>query len=222
MDGHNYRLIIFDWDGTLSDSAAQIVGAMQQTITALDLPVRDDDAIRQLIGLGFEDGLRLLYPDQDPRTLRRMIEDYRQTWVGRVAHGGEPPLFSGALAALETLADAGLPMAVATGKSRAGLRRSLGHHAEVRRLMAASRTADETANKPHPQMLVELLEEFGLQAEQALMVGDTDYDVEMAKAIGMDAVAVTCGAHPVGRLVSAEPTAMLPAVADLPGWLRAG
>ena len=174
MDGFKYRLIIFDWDGTLSDSAAQIVSSMQRAVAALDLPPRADDDFRQMIGLSFEEGLGRVYPDH-----------------------------------------------IATGKSRVGLDRSLQHHRAVRRLVHATRTADETANKPHPLMLEELLARFEVPVSEALMVGDTEFDVAMARALGMDAVGVTCGVHPPERLVAAGALALLPDVAALSGWLGA-
>lgn len=221
MDGHNYRLIIFDWDGTLSDSAAQIVSSMQRAVAALNLPPRADDDFRQMIGLGFEDGLGRVYPDHDIPTLIQLIEGYRRQWLGQMGEVGEPPLFEGSITALQQLANQGHALSIATGKSRVGLQRSLQHHGEVRRLMEATRTADETANKPNPLMLTELLAHFEVPADQALMVGDTEYDVAMARAIGMDAVGVTCGVHSPERLQSAGARALLPDVAALPAWLRA-
>jgi phosphoglycolate phosphatase len=219
MDGYNYRLIIFDWDGTLSDSAAQIVSSMQRAVAALDLPPRADDDFRQMIGLSFEDGLGRVYPDHDTPTLIRLIQGYRRQWLGQMGEQGEPPLFAGALPALQALAAEGRTLAIATGKSRVGLQRSLQHHREVRRLMDATRTADETANKPHPLMLEELLDLFEVPASEALMVGDTEFDVVMAGALGMEAVGVTCGVHSPERLLAAGARALLPDVAALPKWL---
>lgn len=222
MDGLKYRLIIFDWDGTLSDSAAQIVSSMQRAVAALDLPPRADDDFRQMIGLSFEDGLGQVYPDHDTAALIRLIQGYRRQWLAQMGEEGEPPLFAGALPALQTLASAGHTLAIATGKSRVGLQRSLVHHRDLGQLMAATRTADETANKPHPLMLEELLAHFEVPASAALMVGDTEFDLAMAAAVGMDAVGVTCGVHPPERLLAAGARALLPDVAALPGWLTAG
>lgn len=213
------KLIIFDWDGTLADSAAMIVGAMQRAITALQLPPRPDEAIRELIGLSLEDGLRVLYPDADIAHIRRLLDHYRAQWLS--AGAGEAPLFAGGLEALRVLHGDALRLAVATGKSRRGLDRSLAHHVDVRELLVNSRTADETASKPHPRMLLELLADEGLRAEQALMVGDTEYDIAMARAIGMPALGVTCGVHAPQRLRAAGALTLLEGVADLPRWLRA-
>lgn len=217
MADRNYQLLIFDWDGTLSDSAALIVDNMQAAITALDLPPRPDELIRELIGLGLNEGLAILYPEMDIPTLRQLLDQYR----GHALSAGpaEAPLFPGALTALEAMAAGDFVLTVATGKSRAGLRRSFAHHPEVRQLMRDSRTADETASKPDPLMLRELLAALEMPVEAALMVGDTEFDVAMAAAIGMDAVGVTCGVHAPERLSAAGARALLPDVAALPGWL---
>ncbi|WP_028079319.1 HAD-IA family hydrolase [Solimonas soli] len=212
------KLIIFDWDGTLADSAAMIVGAMQRAIAALRLPARSDEAIRELIGLSLDDGLRRLYPDADVGHIRGLLDHYRAHWLAEGA--GEAPLFAGGLDALRALHGDALRLAVATGKSRRGLDRSLAHHVEVRDLLINSRTADETAAKPDPRMLMELLADEGLRAEEALMIGDTEYDMAMAGAIGMPALGVTCGVHAPRRLLDAGAQALLEGVADLPGWLR--
>src|SRR3546814_15614552 len=142
------KLVIFDWDGTLADSAAQIVGTMQRASSALRLPPRSDEAIAELIGLSLNDALVRLYPDADLGHLRRLLDSYRAQWLSEGA--GEAELFAGALDALRTLNDDGFRLAIATGKSRRGLDRSLAHYADVRDLIVASRTADETTPEPHP------------------------------------------------------------------------
>lgn len=214
---HDIKLVIFDWDGTLADSAGQIVSAMQRAISALQLPPRSDEAIAELIGLGLNDALQRLYPDADLDRLLELLDRYRAQWLSEGA--GEAELFVGALDALKRLRDDGFRLAIATGKSRRGLDRSLAHHVGVRELIIASRTADETASKPDPLMLRELLALEGLSAEQALMIGDTEYDLAMAAAIGMPAIGVTCGVHAPQRLVQAGARVLLECVGDLPGWL---
>jgi phosphoglycolate phosphatase len=213
------ELLIFDWDGTLADSAAMIVNAMQSAIRGLGLPPRPDVQIRELIGLGLNEGLQQLYPDMDLPELRRLLDSYRSQWLSE--GGGEAPLFVGALAAMQTLHGRGYRIAIATGKSRKGLDRSLRHHSELRRLVSTSRTADETASKPNPLMLSEILREEALSTGGALMIGDTDFDLEMARSIGMPAVGVTCGVHEAGRLHAAGARALIEDVSRLPGWLDA-
>lgn len=216
---HRIKLLIFDWDGTLSDSAAMIVGAMQRAIAGLGLPPRPDEAIRELIGLGLNEGLAQLYPDIELKQLRGLLDGYRAQWLSEGA--GEAPLFAGSLQALQQLHGQGYQLAIATGKSRRGLDRSLRHHEALAPLIVNSRTADETLSKPDPLMLRELLEDEQLQAHEALMIGDTEYDVAMARAIGMPAVGVLCGVHDPGRLLRAGAHSLLEAVGDLPDWLTA-
>lgn len=212
-----YRLLIFDWDGTLADSATLIVGAMQQAIAGLQLPPREDESIRELIGLGLNECLQILYPDMDVETVRGLLDQYRKQWVG--GGGAEAPLFAGALDAVRRLHTQGNRIAIATGKARRGLDRSLRHHPELAQYVVHSRCADETASKPDPLMLRELLEVEGLEAEQALMIGDTSYDMAMASAIGMPAVGVACGVHDAGRMLQAGARAVIGDVAALPAWL---
>ncbi len=216
---NDLKLLIFDWDGTLADSAGQIVAAMQAAISALELPARSDASIRELIGLGLNEGLRILYPDIELDGLRRLLDGYRAKWLAEGA--GESVLFRGALEAVQALHAGGLQVAVATGKSRRGLDRSLRHHGELKRLLVNSRCADETASKPDPLMLRELLEDARLRPEQALMIGDTEYDAAMARAIGMPALGVACGVHAPQRILQAGAHAVIESVRELPAWLRA-
>jgi phosphoglycolate phosphatase len=214
-----YQLLIFDWDGTLADSAAQIVNAMQGAIRGLDLPPRSDESIRELIGLGLNEALTALYPEMELPHLQGLLSSYRAKWLSEGA--GEAPLFAGALDAIQSLHRAGHQIAIATGKSRKGLDRSLRHHTELRSLVVGSRCADETASKPNPLMLSELLDEFELKPEQALMIGDTEYDMAMARALGMPGLGVTCGVHAPQRLLDSGALALIEHVGHLPGWLAA-
>lgn len=222
MAARAFDLLIFDWDGTLADSAAQIVAGMQRAIGQLQLPARTDQQIRELIGLGFHDAMSRLFPEFAPEDVQQALADYRRLLVGGGhADGGpaEAPLFEGALPALQALHRAGYRLAVATGKSRASLRRSLVKHPEVEVLLTASRCADETAPKPDPLMLREILEQEDVAAGRALMIGDTEYDVAMARACAMPALGVSCGVHDCDRLVQAGATALIEQVRHLPEWL---
>jgi len=212
-----FELLIFDWDGTLADSAAQIVSSMQSAIAALKLPERSDHEIRDLIGLGMHDVLQRLFPELDMPDLMRLLGSYRERYLS--AQPPEAPLFAGALEGLRKLHSKGYRLAVATGKSRPGLQRSLAHHTELRDMLVSSRTADETASKPDPLMLRELLQEQDVPAERALMIGDTEYDAQMAAAIGMPMVGVICGVHDDNRLRRAGAEAVLEYAAQLPLWL---
>lgn len=220
IESRRYDLLIFDWDGTLADSEGLIVRSMQAAIADLNLPPRDNAAIGQLIGLGLAEGMQQLYPEIDTEQLIRLLMSYRATFVGQ-GHN-EAPLFEGAEPALAQLADSGHVLAVATGKSRPGLNRSLKHHATLRTLFAATRTADETANKPDPLMLRELLAELEVPVERALMIGDTEYDAAMARAIGMPMLGVACGVHAPQRILAAGAMALVESVSALPDWLKCG
>jgi phosphoglycolate phosphatase len=215
----NYRLLIFDWDGTLADSAGPIVAAMQGAIAALNLPPREDEAIRELIGLGLTDALARLYPELDTPELLRLLAQYRHRVPAALAH--EAPLFPGVRQTLEILHAQGYLLAVATGKSRRGMERSLRAHPYLQNLLVGSRCADETASKPDPAMLHELLEQTAVTASQALMIGDTEYDMAMAAAIGMPALGVACGVHAPLRLRAAGARAVIEDIRSLPVWLAA-
>ena len=214
-----FELIVFDWDGTLADSTGPIVAGLQRAIAALGLPPRDDDAIRALIGLGFRDGLQLLYPDRDPARLEAELLAHRRGVVDGTHE--EAPLYPGVPELLTALGQGGYRLAVATGKSRVGLDRALMHHRFADAAFIATRTADETAAKPHPRMLHELLEHTGVAPERALMVGDTDYDMVMAEAAGVPAIAVDGGAHSADRLRASPALTVLASIVELPGWLAA-
>lgn len=214
-----FDLLIFDWDGTLSDSEAVIVGAMQGAISALNLPARSNQQVRELIGLGLNEALQALYPELVQADLLRLLAGYRERFLATGVK--EAPLFAGALEALKQLHGAGYRLAIATGKSRKGLDRSLLEHSDLRVLIGSSRCADETASKPHPRMLTELLEEEALPAQRTLMIGDTEYDMAMAGALTMPALGVVCGVHDGERLLRTGALGLIDGVRHLPEWLAA-
>lgn len=215
-----FSLLIFDWDGTLADSAGHIVSGMQQAIAALRLPPRSDQAIRELIGLGPVDAMQRLFPELEVDEVLRLLGEHRRAAPGNLAP--EAPLFAGAYEALSGLKSEGYLLAVATGKYRPGLNRSFSAHPFVRSLFTATRCADESADKPNPLMLRQILDQTGIDAGQALMIGDTEYDMSMARALGMPALGVACGVHDAGRLRRAGAEAVLEHVGSLPAWLLAG
>ena len=214
----NVELVIFDWDATLVDSAGLIVSQFQAAIRDLNLPARRDEDISQLIGLGFADGMGQLFPEIETEKVLGLIREYRKRFAGTSPR--EAPLYPGTMDAIRELEARRFKLAVATGKSRKGLDRSLGHHTELAGLLATHRAADETANKPDPQMLTEILAELGLAPDQALMVGDTEYDAAMATAIGMPMVGVACGVHAPERILGAGAMAVIDSVAALPAWME--
>jgi phosphoglycolate phosphatase len=214
-----FSLLIFDWDGTLADSAGFMVAGMQEAILALELPPRPDEAIRELIGLGAVDGMQRLFPELPVQDVLARLAKYRHGRTVNMAH--DAPLFDGAHEALRTLHGEGYGLAIATGKHRQGLDRSLVAHDYLRGLLRATRCADEALPKPDPLMLRQLLDEAGLQPEQALMIGDTEYDMAMARALGMPALGVACGVHEPGRMLRAGAEAVVSDVRSVPAYLAA-
>ncbi|HYQ73063.1 MAG TPA: HAD-IA family hydrolase [Gammaproteobacteria bacterium] len=210
------RLIVFDWDGTLMDSEAQIVACLHASIADLSLEPMTDDTVRNVIGLGLREAIDMLVPGRDDAFHRAFVEAYREHWF---AHQGSN-LFAGAREVLEVVRDQGLKLGVATGKARRGLLRVL-DQTGLGGWFDATRCADETCSKPHPQMLLELMQETGVAPQQTLMVGDTEYDMEMATHAGVGKVAVRSGVHSEARLNRHEPLVCLDRVTDLPAWMAA-
>ena len=212
-----YDLIVFDWDGTLMDSTAVIADSIQAACRDLGLTVPGDEAARHVIGLGLSQALRYAVPDAPESMYGPLVERYRHHFL---AQDQAIPLFDGAYDTLAELHDAGYRLAVATGKSRAGLERAL-DSTGLKKYFHATRTADQSFSKPHPAMLLELLEELAVDAGRALMIGDTTHDVQMAQNAGVDAVAVGYGAHPPEQLRELNPLALVQDFAELRAWLKA-
>jgi phosphoglycolate phosphatase len=209
-----YKLVVFDWDGTLSDSAGTIAECIQQAAADMGLEVPDRERATHVIGLGLQDSLRIAVPDLPRERYSEFVEAYRKHFLSRE---DSMSLFPGIENLVRGLS-ATRTLAIATGKSRKGLDRAL-QAGGLGRYFRSSRCADETHPKPHPAMLLELMEEFEVEAAQALMIGDTSHDLEMAKAAGVDAVAVTYGAHPEQGLRACGPRGCVASVAELSEWL---
>ena len=190
-----YDLIVFDWDGTVMDSTTVIAGSIQAACRDLDLPVPSDEAARHVIGMGLTQALRHAVPETPEAMMDALVQRYRHHYL---AQDEAIPLFSGARETIAERYAAGHSLAVATGKSRNGLKRAMQSSA-MTQYFVASRTADETHSKPHPAMLLELMDELGVQPERVLMVGDTTHDLQMALNAGVDALGMTHGAHPSGQ-----------------------
>lgn len=199
-------LFVFDWDGTLSNSTPKIVRSMQRAADEVGLQVPDDEAVKNIIGLGLPEATRVLFPDIEAGDLEHLRASYAQHYLDDPER--DPPFFPGVLETLHTLRDQGHTLAVATGKSRRGLDRVL-RQLNMERFFHGSRCADETVSKPHPMMLLQLLQEFGEQADNCVMVGDTEYDMDMARQALMPRIAVSYGAHHIDRLKPFEPEVCL-------------
>ncbi len=212
-----YRLLVFDWDGTLVDSRASIVACMRLALEEAGLNPPPDSVIAQIIGLGLQEAVGRLVPEATPPQRFLVTERYRQHYLRDAAE--TVCFFSGAVETLERLKEEGYLLGVATGKSRRGLNHALEWH-EVTHLFDATGCADETRSKPHPQMLLELMERLAVEPERTLVVGDTEFDLLMAANAGVDGVAVTCGVHDRERLLECAPLACLEDVTALPSWLE--
>ncbi len=211
------RLIVFDWDGTLMDSEAQIVDCMRQAAEDMGWEPRDAAAVREIIGLGLPQAVAKLYPRQDAVGLRAMADRYRDRFLSDDLE--RSALFEGALEVLDELAADGYLLAVATGKGRRGLDRVL-DATGLDGLFHATRCADETQSKPHPAMLHELMEELGAMPDETLMVGDTEFDMRMARNARVMPLPVSYGAHDIERLRPYAPGAHLDDIRELPRLLK--
>jgi phosphoglycolate phosphatase len=212
-----YKLLVFDWDGTLMDSEARIVSCLSMTLSDLALPALGRDALLNVIGLGLPEAVGTLLPEADANLVRRFIDRYRYHFLSD--HHAPAVLFPGARETLATLDERGYLLAVATGKGRRGLDQSLDDTA-CRALFAVTRCADETASKPNPRMLLEIMDVAGVGPGETLMIGDTEYDLQMARNAGARALAVSYGVHTRERLLSCEPLGCLDAVTDIVPWLE--
>jgi phosphoglycolate phosphatase len=209
-------LLIFDWDGTLSDSTAKIIQCLQQAAQSAGARVCSDDAIMNIIGLGLPECMRVLYPELTQAEQDEIRYYYSEHFIRE--DQTPSPFFEGVHEGLELLRDKGHLLTVATGKSRKGLDRVL-KKLQLDNFFHASRCADETASKPNPKMLSELLDEFSVSKDEAIMIGDTEYDMSMAEQLAMPRVAVSYGAHKVARLQKFKPLACVDHFSEFVDWV---
>ncbi len=212
-----YDLVIFDWDGTLMDSTRLISRSLQNACRDIGTPVPCDEDALFVIGLNMADTFNHVAPGLDEAGRARLSERYRHHFL---ANEHEAPLFAGAREMVVDLHAGGVRLAVATGKARRGLERAL-DATGLRPWFEVTRCADEGFAKPHPGMLLKLLEATGVAAGRALMVGDTTHDLELAANAGVEAVAVSYGAHHEALLGTRPARARCATVEELHRWLRA-
>ncbi|HFD92696.1 MAG TPA: HAD-IIIA family hydrolase [Gammaproteobacteria bacterium] len=213
----DFELLVFDWDGTLMDSEGRIVDCLEATFADLGLPPLPRDTLKDVIGLGLREAIDRLAPGLDEGRAQQFIECYRAHYLCGKKRPTE--LFPGALETLRELEQRGYMLAIATGKARRGLERSLGE-AGCGELFVASRCADECFSKPHPQMLQELMTLLDTPPERTLMIGDTEYDMQMAQNAGTHALAVGYGVHHPQRLAQHGALACLDDICDIVPWLE--
>src|ERR1700720_129374 len=210
------ELLVFDWDGTLMDSGGSIVDWTQAVIDVVGLGEAGETTIRGTVGLGLRETVDTLVPGCDDAPYDGRRECYPPHWVATFRD--RPLLFPGVRGMLGDLAQAGYLLAVATGKSRRGLEHAF-DQTGLRGHFHASRTADEALSKPHPQMLLDILDQLGVWPRAALMTGDSVYDLRMAANAGTHGVAVLSGAHGREELAAEAPRVVLEQIVELPAWL---
>lgn len=220
MSAKNFRprrfdLIAFDWDGTLFDSTAIIVRCIQAAVRDVGGTVPTDKEAAYVIGMGLMQALAHAAPDVPPEKYTELGNRYRFHYI---QHQDDLSLFDGVLPLLNDLRERGHLLAVATGKSRRGLDEAL-HSVDLRGVFDGSRTADQTAGKPHPLMLQELMAEFDVAPERLLMIGDTTHDLQMAVNAGCVSVGVSYGAHEPDAFHALQPLAVVHSVRELHDWL---
>ncbi|MDT3708396.1 MAG: HAD-IA family hydrolase [Thiobacillus sp.] len=212
-----FELLIFDWDGTLMDSAGVIVDSIQRACEDIGLPIPGERASRQIIGLGLMQALQTLLPGLPAADYPRLVERYRHHYLGRDA---DIPLFAGVASGIRELAANGFQLAVATGKSRIGLERAL-DASGLGAWFVATRCADQTHSKPHPAMVLELIDELDADPARTLVIGDTSHDLLMAANAGVASLGVTYGAHEAGDLHPHAPVALVDSFIEAHAWLAA-
>ncbi|MCK5640489.1 MAG: HAD-IA family hydrolase, partial [Gammaproteobacteria bacterium] len=186
-------------------------------IDDLDLETKNREEVRNIIGLGLTEAMQVLFPEGDSALVKALSERYRDHFLSHTTTPSE--MFPGAVTAIKNLADMGYLLAVATGKGRNGLNRVL-TETGLGEYFHATRTADETFSKPHPQMLLELMDVLGAAPEQTLMVGDTEYDMLLAKNANASSLAVSYGVHETERLLKCQPMGCIDTISDLEPWLN--
>lgn len=215
MKPNQFDLIVFDWDGTLFDSTAHIVRAIQESARDVGVRVPTQAQAAYVIGMGLKDALQYAIPDLPEHRYSELAQRYRHHYF----NGEESlDLFEGAESLLNELKAAGYKLAVATGKTRHGLNRVLESSA-LHAMFDTTRTADETQSKPHPQMLLEIVDALDVQATRTLMIGDTTHDLQLAINAGTQAAAVAYGAHDPAPLLELSPLVCAHSVTELREWL---
>jgi phosphoglycolate phosphatase len=212
-----YSLLVFDWDGTLLDSSARIINCMHAAIKDMGEERRTDEQINNIIGLGLEQAIASLYPQMTAKGVQDMTRVYREYYLFKDKTPSQT--FPGVYQMLDNLREQGYDLAVATGKSRRGLDKDL-QETRLDTFFPVTRTADETCSKPHPQMLEEILVDHNLDASQALMIGDSEYDMQMAQNARVDSLAVSYGVHDLLRLLKQDPVGFVDKAEQIPPWLQ--
>ncbi len=207
-----YKLVIFDWDGTLMDSVERIVSSMQSAAKTVGLTIPSNDDVKQIIGLSLNVGLEKLFSAITPEQVEAMLVQYKYEYLE--GDKTPTPLFDNAMTLLSTLKKSSKLLAVATGKGREGLNRVL-QVSETNHLFNTTRCAGEMPSKPHPEMLHSILAELEVAPHEAVMIGDTSHDLAMAQNAGIDSIGVTFGVHNKQVLQQYAPKAIVDSISEL-------
>lgn len=207
-----HKLVIFDWDGTLMDSASKIINCMQTAARHCEVDVPDADAVANIIGISLLPAIKQLFSISDDALAEKIKEAYKNAFVEQ--DNTPSPLFQGVMPMLNQLYADNRAMAVATGKARRGLNRAW-QQTNTKHFFSASRCADDAESKPSPDMLIQLLDELQVSPSEAVMVGDTVYDMQMAEQIGMDRIGVSYGVHAPEHLELHAPLNICASVSEL-------
>jgi phosphoglycolate phosphatase len=215
------RLVIFDCDGTLVDSQHTIVGCFQSAFEDVGLPVPEAEAIRRNVGLSVHEFIRRLVPEVSEDRIEQVREGYRVAYTAMRSHADfDEPLYPGLVETLDRLEDSGHLFGVATGKSLPGLKRTLDFHGLLKRFVTLQ-TADLNPGKPDPTMISQAIKETGVEPVDAVMIGDTSFDMEMARNAGVLAIGVSWGYHTSQDLYDAGARAVVDTFDELPSLLPA-
>lgn len=216
MNFERYQLIIFDWDGTLMDSIERIVSSVQAAAKSCLLNVPDNSQVSDIIGLSLPQAMKTLFPNINASDTAKLIEQYKYQFIE--VNDTPMPLFTDTIPLLNALTQNNKILAIATGKGREGLQRVL-NQTNTGHYFQASRCAGEASSKPSPEMLLSLLEQLQIAKDRALMIGDSKYDLQMAKTAGIDSIGVTFGVHSRSQLSQYQPKATVDSLTELQGLL---
>lgn len=211
------QLIVFDWDGTLMDSTGRIVSCMQSAAVEVSLPVPEAGAVKQIIGLNLQHAFELLFPGASEVQKSALFQSYRELYIK--TDPTPTPMYPGAIDCLKYLQSQHVLLAVATGKARIGLERVMAEEAGIKSFFNDSICADEAKGKPDPDMLLQLCRRQNVSTEHTLMVGDTEFDLEMASRANVAAIGISHGAHSVEQLMKWQPIALIHHLSEMKSLL---
>ena len=214
-----YQLIIFDWDGTLMDSADKIANCIIASAVQLGIKEPTKEHAKSIIGLSLHEAMRILFPNENELAINKLVENYKYHFV--TADDTSQGLFAGVEQGLAALSDAGALLAVATGKARRGLKRVF-DEVGIEHYFVVSRCADETRSKPHPQMLHEILDFTAIGPHNTIMIGDTTFDMDMASNANMHGLAAGYGVHSSKALTDAKAITVIDSFSEIIDWLLDG